>query len=597
MADFQDADWNTYGPPLVSALALKRVGKEYVGPCVVCGGHDRMRAVNYQGKVRIHCRQCQDIGPLNKLREDGLLPSLGNKGDNVVRINPLSNFPMYPETDDRPYLERKAIPAMGAKLEGDDLIVDLENIDGEATHQRILPNGEKRFKPGTDLSKATFAIYGPLTENSEDDVWICEGYADAVSIFLSTKQTAVHGLSCTHLPLVAKALQKKYPKAKFKIAADNDEAGLAAAKKTRLPYATPIDPGTDFSDVFVTLGAQAVCNMLQKVQKPIRGLMQLVSEFETTEPVWLAEGRIEENVLSIMYGQSGTYKSFIAIDLAVSIAAGEPFAGQPTMQGAVAYIANEGHNGFTRRVQAKCAGAGIAYDQTLPFYLNRKYVVLDNETVDELIADLEEAQERVGPWRLVVLDTLDRTIEGIEDDNADTKEYLNHCDRIRTHFGATVLIIAHVGHQAKNRAKGSTKLRDRMDASYRITSAGDLYVNMVCDKMKDAEPPDPLTFAKREQDVVLPDGVVVSSLVLEPVLDMPQPGERSPEYIRYAILAEYRKHNINGDIARTLLKEHAADELGMSQRQVNTYIKAMIDDGIFAYDRKIISAGENYVDE
>ena len=45
-------------------------------------------------------------------------------------------------------------------------------------------------------------------------------------------------------------------------------------------------------------------------------------------------------------------KTFVALDMALSIAKGLPFHGLPTKQGAVAYIAGEGARGLLGRIEA-----------------------------------------------------------------------------------------------------------------------------------------------------------------------------------------------------------------------------------------------------
>jgi len=72
------------------------------------------------------------------------------------------------------------------------------------------------------------------------------------------------------------------------------------------------------------------------------------------EPTWLIPNLLPDQETAIIYGPSGSFKSFVALDLALSVAACVPtFAGIPVRTGLVFYVALEGkHNLMTRRRSA-----------------------------------------------------------------------------------------------------------------------------------------------------------------------------------------------------------------------------------------------------
>ena len=53
-----------------------------------------------------------------------------------------------------------------------------------------------------------------------------------------------------------------------------------------------------------------------------------------------------------LFGKPGVGKSFLALDLAMSAAAGVPWLGKTTKQGDVVYICAEGTTGLKHRVRA-----------------------------------------------------------------------------------------------------------------------------------------------------------------------------------------------------------------------------------------------------
>ena len=66
---------------------------------------------------------------------------------------------------------------------------------------------------------------------------------------------------------------------------------------------------------------------------------------------------------------------------------------------------------------------------------------------------------------MIVLDTLDRTIDGVEDDNRYQK-YLDYCDQFASTLNVSNDFWLHVGIR-NDTSKRATKL-DRMDASIKL---------------------------------------------------------------------------------------------------------------------------------
>jgi len=68
-------------------------------------------------------------------------------------------------------------------------------------------------------------------------------------------------------------------------------------------------------------------------------------------PEWLIEGYLPKHALCTLYGESGSYKSFIALDMCLSIALDQNWAGRRVSSGKIAYIAGEGEKGLRNRVE------------------------------------------------------------------------------------------------------------------------------------------------------------------------------------------------------------------------------------------------------
>ena len=66
---------------------------------------------------------------------------------------------------------------------------------------------------------------------------------------------------------------------------------------------------------------------------------------------YMIKGLIPSRGFGAIYGASGTFKSFVALDMAYHIALGKRWAGRRVSQGVALYIAAEGMGGMTKRVE------------------------------------------------------------------------------------------------------------------------------------------------------------------------------------------------------------------------------------------------------
>jgi putative DNA primase/helicase len=178
---------------------------------------------------------------------------------------------------DHPYLERKQITCLGARVLGDMLLVPMKHSAKELVGlQRIWPDGTKRFIKGSPLAGAYCTIGTPTKDGT---VVICEGYATGVSIHLATNYCVVVAFNSGNLAEVSQKIRRALPSARLIIAGDDDaftvrppnhvqagqpwNPGIEAATATGFPVYLPVwhggrDSGTDFNDLHVAEGLKAV---------------------------------------------------------------------------------------------------------------------------------------------------------------------------------------------------------------------------------------------------------------------------------------------------------------------------------------------------
>lgn len=216
-----------------------------------------------------------------------------------------------------------------------------------------------------------------------------------------------------------------------------------------------------------------------------------LGEFVQREaPAWLIKGVLPRASMAVMFGASGSGKSFLALDLAAAIAQGEDWRGHRTARGRVVYICAEGASGFQRRVEAYARQRGVELDD-LPIGVVAN---APNFTLGEDIKDLEASVSRFGAVDLIVVDTYARVMPGAnENDSKDVGKVINNCEHLHLATGAMVLLVHHSGKDLTKGARGSNALRAAADAEIEVSRFKDSREAVVT-KMKDGEDGEVMAF-------------------------------------------------------------------------------------------------------
>ena len=217
----------------------------------------------------------------------------------------------------------------------------------------------------------------------------------------------------------------------------------------------------------------------------------------------------------MIFGQPASGKSFLAVDLAASIATGRAFQGLKTQKGDVVYIAGEGYRGLKRRFKAwsKYHDAG---PEEIRVMISRSAVdYRDERAAQELEKELLEAKEEGLSPILFVIDTLARNYGGgDENSNSEMGKFISVIDQFNVKFDCATLIVHHSGHGESERARGASTLRGALDTEFSCKKDRSTVV-ISCTKMKDAEAPENLAMNLTSVELnVAKDGKPISSAVL-----------------------------------------------------------------------------------
>ena len=197
----------------------------------------------------------------------------------------------------------------------------------------------------------------------------------------------------------------------------------------------------------------------------------------------------------VLVGPSNTGKTFIALDMAMSIAAGTDWHGHKVRQGAVLYLATEGSFSFKNRMAALKDDRGLT--DNVPLIARADMVNLLDQEADlgELAALADEIIEQHGPLRLIVVDTLARAMAG-GNENApdDMGKLLNNVEALRQGTDAFVLLIHHTGKDEAKGARGHSSLKGAADTILLLSKRDDDLLELKSDKQRDMAPPLPKAF-------------------------------------------------------------------------------------------------------
>jgi hypothetical protein len=222
----------------------------------------------------------------------------------------------------------------------------------------------------------------------------------------------------------------------------------------------------------------------------------------------------------VLFGESGHFKSVIAIDLALCVASGRDFHDIKVHQAGVLYVAGEGHGGLRKRVRAwlLCHDLNAASEQPAVYVTEAGADLIGNPL--QLKATVEHARRTLGcDIGLVVIDTLAANFGMGDENHAGDMQAAVRSAREAAQ-GAAVLLLHHTGHGKDGgaRERGSYALRATCDCRLRaVYDEPSKLVELQFLRVKDDEEPKPLFFAWRKVPLEWQDedGEELTSVVLE----------------------------------------------------------------------------------
>ena len=355
------------------------------------------------------------------------------------------------------------------------LVVPAYGPQGLQSLQLIPPPGagKKLNLPGAPMAGASFTV-GEVVPGAP--LYLCEGIGQAWACWQATGNAAVVCFGWGSVGKVAEALRQRDAAARLILCPDAGKEESAAEIAQAVGAAVCLMPqgeetNFDANDLAQRDGHDVLAALLEAATEPPkpepRYKLLGADELRNLPPLaWRVRGVLPAVGLAALYGPSASGKSFLAFDMAASIAEGCQWFDCRVEAAPVVYAALEGEAGFKLRAQAWETSRGRALPDGLRMML-QPFKLTDGQDVLDLAAV-------VPAGAVVVLDTLNRAAPTADENSSrDMGEILEAAKLLQTLTRGLVVLVHHTGKNAAAGLRGHSSLFAAMDAAIEVSREGD----------------------------------------------------------------------------------------------------------------------------
>ncbi|MDE2561720.1 MAG: AAA family ATPase [Sphingomonadales bacterium] len=215
---------------------------------------------------------------------------------------------------------------------------------------------------------------------------------------------------------------------------------------------------------------------------------------------WLVKGVVPDAGIGAIYGESGTYKSFVTLDLLAHISNGLEWFGHRVSAAPAVYVPFEGQGGIPNRIRAwRVAQTAARHPGSLAIFEPDPGVSSGVAVVMEPLNLREQAdRERLVTtltecgWAggVLCIDTLAHASNGIEENSSAMGEMIGIFRDLQHQLGGVILLVHHSGKDQSRGMRGWSGLHAAMDFVVECQREGDLgsrEANFRLSKVKDGE--------------------------------------------------------------------------------------------------------------
>jgi hypothetical protein len=215
---------------------------------------------------------------------------------------------------------------------------------------------------------------------------------------------------------------------------------------------------------------------------------------------WAIEPLIPHTTRTVVFGEFGSMKSWLLLDLGLHLAAGCSWLGPFNIKvpRKVLYMDEEmSQLESRRRIKRLAAGAGFKAPD-LPFRLSSQLGERFRDGSTEML--LKRLKDIGFDPDVIIVETLRRVLVGNENEANDVSGFWSNVSPIMA-AGKTLIVSHHMRKPntsgwedpSRNRASGSTDILAGADSAFAIRKAGDCRIHIECVKFRAGKMPDPFS--------------------------------------------------------------------------------------------------------
>lgn len=211
---------------------------------------------------------------------------------------------------------------------------------------------------------------------------------------------------------------------------------------------------------------------------------------------------------AVLFGETGTGKTFLALDLAVHVAADRTWRGKEVNGGSVVYIYAEGRRALEVRKHAAKGNLGLAEGETLPIISVPQRIPFGGGAAHRPLIEMIKAKLEANGWppvALVIVDTLTANAAGDGDSNAEAASFFRDVQAFRVALNreAASITIHHPGHGDKKRSRGAYDIKGGRDGELLLEGDGSGQLTLTVTKQRDGERVAPLGLALKKVGITV----------------------------------------------------------------------------------------------
>lgn len=239
-----------------------------------------------------------------------------------------------------------------------------------------------------------------------------------------------------------------------------------------------IDPSQEFEAITVVddadtaerISASAEANVDAKGNKPNYHLLTF-DEIAARPPVaWVVKHVLPAQGIAAIYGQPGSGKSLLVLDMLAAVADGREWFGHRCHSVPVVYVVLEGEAGMAQRAQAYRKRHGDDAGKRMRFVTAPFRLLGEGNALALCRAILESCGRRA----IVVIDTLNQSTPGSDENSSqDMGEAIAMCKEMQLALGGLVLLVHHTGKDASRGLRGHSSLHAALDAAIEVSRRED----------------------------------------------------------------------------------------------------------------------------